>query len=94
VPTSAPRGDGIAELAAAIDRHRAALADSGDIAARRAEINERRLMKAGEEILREEFTRQHNGRVSALLSELDARTLSPHSAAKRLIAALRTGEIA
>ncbi len=92
VPTSSQRGEGITELLAAIDGHRAALEQSGGIVARRSEINERRMLKAGEEILREQFVRHRHGRVSALLEELDARTLSPHAAAKRLIAALRIGE--
>src|SRR5207342_3269710 len=39
VPTSAPRGEGVSGLAGAIDQHRAALLESGDMRGRRAEIN-------------------------------------------------------
>ena len=92
VPTSSQRGEGVAELLTAIDGHRASLEQTGRIASRRSEINERRMLKAGEEILREQFARHRDGRVSALLEALDQRTLSPHAAAKLLIAALRIGE--
>lgn len=88
VPTSAVRDEGVAELVAAIDRHRAALQASGEIDARRASINERRLLRAGEEILRDRFVRHRHGRLAALLAELSRRSLSPHSAATRLIAEL------
>jgi len=88
LPTSAVRDEGVAELAAAIDRHRAALVASGEIDARRAAIDERRLLKAGEEILRDRFVRHRHGRLAELLAELSRRALSPHSAATRLIAEL------
>jgi LAO/AO transport system kinase len=91
VPTAAQRGEGAAELLAAVDAHRAALVASGEIATRRTQINERRLLKAGEEILREEFLRHRAAHVSQLLAQLDARTLSPHAGARRLLAAIRTG---
>ncbi len=91
VATSSVRDEGVAELMAAIDRHRAHLAGSGEIAARRAAINERRLLKAGEDILRTAFVRHRDGKISALLDLLDARTLSPHGAARRLLAELHIG---
>jgi LAO/AO transport system kinase len=91
VPTSAQRGEGADELLAAIDAHRVALVASGEIATRRTEINERRLLKAGEEILREQFVRHRAGHVSQLLAQLDERTLSPHAGAQRLLAAIRIG---
>jgi putative protein kinase ArgK-like GTPase of G3E family len=92
VPTSAQRGEGPAELLAAIDAHRAALLASGEIALRRTQINERRLLKASEEILRDAFLRHRSGHVSQLLAQLDERTLSPHAGAKRLLEAIRNGE--
>src|SRR5262249_21340307 len=52
VPTSAAREEGISGLADAIDRHRAFLQDSGEIDNRRRQINERRLLRAGVDILR------------------------------------------
>jgi len=81
IATSAARGEGVAELVAAIEQHRS----SGDIEKRRRLINERRLLKAGEEILRERFVQQRDGRVEELLEQIQARKLSPHAAAKRLL---------
>jgi len=92
IATSALRDEGIAELAESIDRHYAMLVDSGGIAARRALINERRLLKASEDILRERVVRFRDDRVSALLDALAERALSPHSAALRLLAELPPGE--
>jgi putative protein kinase ArgK-like GTPase of G3E family len=87
--TGALSGEGIAALRDAIDAHRAALDESGAIVARRAEINERRLLLASEEALRKSFARQRDGHVAGLLRELNERTISPHTAAKRLLETLR-----
>jgi LAO/AO transport system kinase len=92
LPTSSARDEGIAELSAAIDRHYLTLAASGEIDARRADINERRLLKAGEEILRDRFVRNRDVRVAPLLEALGRRAMSPHSAALRLLAELSSGE--
>lgn len=91
VATASVRNEGVAELLAAIDRHWEHLVASGEIAARRAAINERRLLKAGEDILRTAFARHRDGKVSALLDELDTRALSPHGAAQRLLSELHMG---
>jgi GTPase len=88
VPTSSYRDEGIAELLAAIDSHWRSLEESGEIATRRMQINERRLLKAGEEILRDRFVRDRDGKTAALLTEVNARALSPHRAAERLLAGL------
>jgi len=92
VPTSSQRGEGIAELLAAIDEHWSSLEETGEIATRRVQINERRLLKAGEEILRDQFVRNRDGKIGALVTELNARVLSPHRAAERLLADLHTGD--
>jgi len=91
VATASLRDEGVADLLAAIDRHWAHLAASGEIVARRTAINERRLLKAGEDILRTAFARHRHGKVSALLEELDSRALSPHGAAQRLLGELSMG---
>ena len=78
-------GDGITTLRETIDGHRAALEDSGAIVTRRAEINERRLIVASEEAVRKSFSRQRDGRVAGILQELNARTIGPHTAARRLL---------
>jgi LAO/AO transport system kinase len=88
IATSAAKDEGTAELLAMIDRHRAALEATGDIAVRRAQIDERRLLKAGEEILRDRFEAHRHGRLAALLESISRREMSPHSAATRLIAEL------
>ena len=92
IATSSLRGEGIADLAAAIDRHYAMLVGGGGITARRTLINERRLLKASEEILRERVVHHHDDRVSALLAALAQREMSPHSAAVRLLAELPSGD--
>jgi LAO/AO transport system kinase len=92
VPTSSQRDEGIAELLAAIDSHWTSLEETGEIATRRVQINERRLLKAGEEILRDQFVRNRDDKVAALVTELNARALSPHRAAERLLAALHIGD--
>ncbi len=91
VSTSSVNGEGVGELLAAIERHHAHLVESGEIALRRRAINERRLLKAGEEILRDAFARHRDANVSALLEQLAARTLSPHGAARRLLAEMDIG---
>jgi LAO/AO transport system kinase len=88
IATSAARDQGIDEVLAAIDGHRAALEASGEIAARRAAIDERRRLRAGEEILRDRFLHDRESRVAALLDRIARRELSPHTAATRLIAEL------
>jgi LAO/AO transport system kinase len=88
LPTSSLRDEGITELLAAIDSHRTSLEETGEIATRRMQINERRLLKAGEEILRDQFVRNRDDKIAALVSEINARALSPHRAAERLIADL------
>ena len=94
VPTCGLSGEGIVALRDAIDAHRAALDACGAMAARRAEINERRLFLAGEAILRDLFVRDHGDQVLPLLAELAARTLGPHTAAKRLLEAVRGNDCA
>ena len=84
-------GDGVGALREAIDGHRASLDACGAMAARRAEINERRLFLAGEEILRDAMSRQKDDRVGELVALLDARVLGPHTAAKRLLADIQSG---
>ena len=91
VPTSSLRGEGIVEVLAAIDKHRVALVQSGEIDLRRAQIAERRLLKAGEEILRDRFERNRDGHLQTLIEAMERRVLSPHSAAIRLLSELTIG---
>lgn len=85
VGTSAEKGLGIGELLTAIDAHWQHLQHTGEIAARRTRIHESRLLRASEEILRERFARQRDGRVSELISRMEARSTSPYAAATELL---------
>jgi len=91
IATSSIRDEGVASLLAAIDEHRAALERTGDIERRRAAIAERRLLASGEAILREQFVRHRDGKLSALLEQLRARTTSPNAAARALLRQLHIG---
>jgi len=91
IATSAIRDQGVAEVLDAIDRHRAMLEQSREIDARRALIAERRLLSAGEGILRDQFERNREGKVAALVEQLKARALSPHMAATRLLREIAVG---
>jgi LAO/AO transport system kinase len=86
IRTCAPRNEGIAELANAIDAHRAHLVDSGELEQRREAIRERRMLKAAEQILHAEFEHHREGRMAALVAELDTGHISPQTAARRLLA--------
>jgi GTPase len=91
LPVASLRDEGIAALLDAIDRHRDTLERSGEIAVRRRDIAERRLLRAGEEILRERFVRQRDGHVASVVDDLVARRRSPHAAALDLLETLRIG---
>ena len=84
--TCAPKGEGIAEVVAAIDAHREYLLSSGDYDRRRQWIRERRTLKAAEQILHDEFERHRLGRMAAVLAELATGQISPQTAARHLLA--------
>jgi LAO/AO transport system kinase len=86
VKTCAPKGEGIVELAAAIDAHRDALVANGDFERRRQQIRERRMLKAAEHILHDEFERHRLGRMAPVLAELATGEISPQAAARHLLA--------
>lgn len=86
IKTSSPREEGIAELLAAIDAHREYLVASGQYEERRQAIRERRMLKAAEQLLHQEFERHRQGRMADLVAELAAGTVSPQAAARRLVA--------
>jgi LAO/AO transport system kinase len=91
IATSSIRGQGVAELLGAIDSHRARLERTGEIEARRAAIAERRLLAAGEGMLRDAFVRNRLGRLAPLLERLRVRAISPHAAARQLLRELNLG---
>jgi len=87
--TSSEQGTGIDELMHAVDHHWRSLHESGEISARRSQINQRRLLKAAEELVRESFAREQEGKIGELLSSLDRRASSPAAAARELLRAIR-----
>jgi Putative periplasmic protein kinase ArgK and related GTPases of G3E family len=86
IKTCSPKDEGVAELLAAIDAHRQNLLMSGEYEERRQSIRERRMLKAAEQILHDEFERHRQGRMADLLAELAKASISPHTAALRLLA--------
>ncbi len=86
IKTCSPKDEGVAELLAAIDAHRQNLLMSGEYEERRQSIRERRMLKAAEQILHDEFERHRKGRMADLLAELAKASISPHTAALRLLA--------
>jgi len=86
VKTCAPKQEGIAELLAAIDAHRQYLISSGGYEQRCQAIRERRMLKAAEHVLHDEFERHREGRMAGLLAQLAAARISPQTAARQLLA--------
>jgi putative protein kinase ArgK-like GTPase of G3E family len=82
----APRGEGIAERAAAVDAHREYLLASGESEQRRQQIQERRTLKAAERMLHDGFERHRLGRMAPVLAELATGQISPQTAALHLLA--------
>ena len=85
IKTCSPENEGIAELARAIDGHREHLVASGEYEHRRQAIRERRMLKAAEVILHDEFERHREGRMAPLVAELATGHISPQTAARRLL---------
>ncbi len=89
IATSALKAEGIDGLVDAVDRHRQALESSGEIAERKKQIAERRMLKTAEEILRDEFKKHRDGKVSALIGQMMAHEKNPYTAAVDLLAEMR-----
>lgn len=85
VATSSEKGDGIGDLLAAIDAHGAHLADSGEIAKRRRQILEMRVLKAAEDILRRRLLADADGKLAALLDQVESKAIAPMDAAESLL---------
>ena len=86
IKTCSPKDIGIDELVNAIDAHREYLIESGEHDKRRQAIRERRMLKAAEVILHDEFARHREGRMAPLLADLGTGHVSPQTAARRLLA--------
>jgi LAO/AO transport system kinase len=84
--TCSPKNEGIVELVQAIDAHREYLLATGEFDQRRQLIRERRMLKAAEQILHDEFEHHREGRMAPLLAELANGQVSPRTAARHLLA--------
>ncbi len=87
--TSAQEDQGIGELLAAIDGHRAHLGRAGALDERRRRLLGTRILKTAEDILRIRFAGSHDGELSALLDRVMARDIDPYQAALDLLAAVK-----
>ena len=85
IATSGETGEGVDQLVAKIDAHLRFLKKTGRLRQRQQRIAEQRLLKAAEELLRDEFGRHRDGSVATLVRRLMSRQSHPHAAAKRLI---------
>lgn len=90
IPTSAVSGEGVQELLSIIDGHLEALKLSGDLQVRRRRIAETRLLKSAENILRDEFERQQDGKISELTNRMMSGSIHPYAAAQILLNQVRS----
>lgn len=89
VSTVATKGEGIEELWAAIQRHRAYQEDNGLLEARRRRRIEREIKEIVAERFRTKVETDAAGLLSELTDEVVARRIDPYSAAEKLILSLR-----
>ncbi|MGB1547477.1 MAG: hypothetical protein ACPHIA_02940 [Alphaproteobacteria bacterium] len=89
IATSALKMEGVEELVGAIDQHRKALESSGELVERQKRIAERRMLKTAEEILRDEFRKHRDGKVSTLIGQMMTHEKNPYAAALDLLAEMR-----
>lgn len=89
IATSALKMEGVEELIGAIDQHRKALESSGELVERQKRIAERRMLKTAEEILRDEFRKHRDGKVSTLIGQMMTHEKNPYAAALDLLAEMR-----
>ena len=92
VATSAARGEGIDELIAALQRHKAHLDESEAGHARLSRIAEFRMLKVAEEILRARFEQARQAQMAAVAERLARRQISPRTAGEQLLEATAQGE--
>lgn len=85
VATSADSDQGIDELVEKIDEHRSFLTQTGALRERQRQIALRRLLRAAEDQLRDEFVRQQEGDMARVISDMVEREVHPSAAAQRLI---------
>lgn len=86
--TVAETGKGVAELAAALDRHRDWLASSGELSQRRQKRLRERVREQVERRLQDVAWREKGGEdlLAASLQELEVGQLTPYAVAERIVA--------
>ncbi len=85
IATSAQAQDGIDALATTVAEHRQHLQTTGEIASRRRRIAEMRIVKAAEDIVRDEMQGRRRATLDALLNRTLAGDLDPYGAAALLL---------
>ena len=85
IDTSAVSGEGLDELLAAIDEHMARMKDSGELSKRRLRIAEMRVLKCAEDILRDRFESDREGKVHEIAELIARLELAPEAGARRLL---------
>ncbi len=85
----ASRETGIAELADAIERHHEYLVTSGTLEAERREQARHQVVSAAQGEMLRRITRGGDGLLDQLIADVAARRLDPHTAAERLLGAIR-----
>jgi LAO/AO transport system kinase len=85
VPTSSVKGEGFAELIAAMESHKSYLNGSEAGRVRIRQIAEFRMLKTAEELLRLRFMKSRAGRIGAVAQRLAERRISPYAAAEQLL---------
>jgi LAO/AO transport system kinase len=89
IGTSAISGEGIGELLAAIGNHLSQMKESGDFEERRRRMAEMRVLKCAEDILRDRFESDRQGKLRQI-AELVARLeLAPEAGARRLLSEIQ-----
>jgi LAO/AO transport system kinase len=92
IRTVATKGEGVAELADAVDAHRAWLRREGLEEAKRAEHARHQLLATAQAILLERIaSRTSAGELEDLVRRVAAQALDPHSAADELVKSLGPG---
>ncbi len=86
IGTSAETGEGLEELVRVIDAHLEQMSGSGELAARRRRMAEMRVLKCAEDILRDRFESDREGRVQEIADKVAGLELAPEEGARRLLA--------
>lgn len=86
IGTSAVSGEGVDELEQTIGRHMARMTETGELEARRRRMAEWRVLKTAEDILRDGFERDREGRIAAIADQVARLEMAPEEGARQLLA--------